>query len=221
MISVIIPVLDNRFYTKNLLVDIRNNIVKPKEIFIIDDGSTEDIISLRDEFQDLNIIYIRHKHTKGVNFSWNEGIKLSSGKYVSILNNDININIYFFKKIIESFQSSYNIGIVCPTTVSNEKKILDSKDELVNLIKMKKREGWAFTLRKTVLEQLSPIPSFLITYCGDDYLFYYTSKAGYFYVKMSNNYIYHHGSITLNTIPSVWGERGKEKIKWEKYLLTH
>ncbi len=46
MISVVIPVLNNGFLVKNLLTDIKNNIEKPKEIFVIDDGSTEDIKSI-------------------------------------------------------------------------------------------------------------------------------------------------------------------------------
>jgi len=55
MISVVIPVLNNGFLVKNLLTDIKNNIEKPKEIFVIDDGSTEDIKSILIEFKNLKI----------------------------------------------------------------------------------------------------------------------------------------------------------------------
>jgi glycosyltransferase involved in cell wall biosynthesis len=219
MISVVIPVLNNRFYVENLLFNIRNNTEKPKEIFIIDDGSIEDIKFMVSHFEDLNIIYIKHHITKGVNYSWNEGIKLSRGDYISVLNSDLFINKYFFKKVKESFLIDSKIGIVCPTTVGIKNKVEQSNDDPVILNHMVKREGWAYSVRTSFIKRIDPIPSFLRTYCGDDYFFYCAKKLSYDCVKISNNYIFHYGSLTLNITPAITGEREKEKIKWNEYLL--
>jgi len=217
MISVIIPVLNNGFLVKNLLTDIKNNIEKPKEIFVIDDGSIEDIKSIIFEFKDLKIKYIRHNKTMGFNYVCNEGKKLSTGDFISFLNDDIIINKYFFKKIRESFLVDWRIGIVCPSTVKNKKIVLETKDIPVVLSDMKKREGWAYTARRSFLKRIQPIPSILRTYCGDDYIFYCAKRLTYYCKKMTNNYIFHYGGLTVGKTKECSGERKKEKIKWNEY----
>jgi GT2 family glycosyltransferase len=218
MISVIIPVLNYAIYTKQLLINIRNNIKKPKEIFIIDDKSVEDIKGLTLEFTDLNIIYIRHNRTLGFNYACNEGMQLSTGDYISFLNNDIIINNYFFKKIEEAFLNDQQIGIICPMTIKEKDKIIESSDEKIILTNMKKREGWAYSANMSFIKRIHLIPSFLRTYCGDDYIFYKAQKLNYKCMKIMNNYIYHYGGLTVGITPKCSGEREREKVLYNKFI---
>jgi GT2 family glycosyltransferase len=220
MFSVIIPVLNNRNYTKDLLIDIRDNIQKPEEIFIIDDNSVEDIKSLVDEFSDLKIKYLKNDKTRGFNYACNEGIKLSTQNYISFLNNDIRINKYFFKKIKDAFLFNETIGIVCPETIKDLNRVYESKDEKIILKNIGKREGWAYTIRASIAKNIHPIPSFLRIYCGDDYMFYWVRRLGYLCIKITNNLIFHFGGKTVGITPSCVGLIEKEKSKFAEYISS-
>ena len=215
MITVVVPVYNNMKITDEFLSRVCKNTVLPTEIILIDNGSTCKYFKLVRKYKQLNITHIRKKTNEGVNSAWNDGIRLCKTPYLSILNDDILLNKYFFQKVIDSM-SDPKIGIVVPLTVKSKKTIEKSSDVPVVLKKIKKREGWAFTIRKSVADQFDPIPKDLKTYCGDDYLFYNVRGLGYKIVKMSNNFIFHYGSVT---VLKVWSDkktsRKKEKEIWK------
>jgi len=218
MITVVVPVLNNINITDEFFMTIYNNTVIPNEIILFDNGSTDDYPSLVKKYKQLNINYIKKSKNVGVNIAWNEGIRISKNPYVSILNNDLLLNRFFFEKVIESMESIKDLGIVVPTIVKNKKDIRKSLNEPVKLIKIRKREGCAFTIRKELNKRIKPIPvDELKTYCGDDYLFYFTELIGFKIRKMSNNFVFHYGS---KTVLKVWSDkkttRVKEKQIWKK-----
>ncbi|MHA1344112.1 MAG: hypothetical protein ACTSQG_09010, partial [Promethearchaeota archaeon] len=108
-------------------------------------------------------------------------------------------------------------GIICPKTLSKPKNVKLSVDEPVVLQNMGKREGWAWTARMSFIKRIDPIPSFLRTYCGDDYMFYCARGLGYSVLKMMNNTIYHYGGRTVIVTLQCKGERRREKKLWVPY----
>ena len=216
MITVVIPMYNQITYTEQLLNNILQNEVLPQKIILIDDCSTEDVRNLVKKYKSLPIEYIRHSSNMGVNYSWNEGMKKTTTAMVSVLNNDIVINKFFFKKIINAYNSNSRWGIVCPKTISRLENVL-AVDKPVVLKNMGKREGWAWTARMSFVKKIEPIPSFLRTYCGDDYMFYCARSLGYSCLKMMNNDIYHYGGKSQRKMP---GERLRDKKKWLPYKQT-
>jgi len=218
MITVVVPVLNNIDITDEFFMTIRNNTIIPSEIFLIDNGSTDDYSRLVKKYKRLNIKHIKKTENAGVNAAWNEGIKNSNNPYVSILNNDLLLNKYFFEKIIESMEANLNLGIVIPTIVKFKKGIGKSSNNPVKLIALRRREGCAFTIRKEITKKVKPIPEHLFkTYCGDDYLFYYVKAAGFDIKKMANNYVFHYGGKTvLRVWPSKKTTRVQEKKIWSR-----
>lgn len=196
MLSVIIPVLDQIKLTIDLFNCILDNTLLPSQIILIDNGSKEDYSNFQEKYPDLNIEYIRNDKNIGVNPSWNLGISLAKNKYISILNNDIIISNTFFDKIYQVFEQHTNIGIIVPNTLKNIEfgfnNNLEPKAKTLG-----KREGWAFTIRKEIVDNIDPIPSCLKISCGDDYLFECSKLLGYENVKILNNFIYHYGSATI------------------------
>lgn len=221
MISLAIPVYNNIEYTRKILNDIRNNIEIPEEIFIIDDASTEDIKSLVEEFKDLKIKYVRHNKNMSFNYSCNEAIQLASGNYISFFNNDLILNPYCFKKIREAFEQNPNAGIVCPNTVKKMKLITNPKNDKIVVTEMGKREGWAWTARSSFIKNIKPIPSFLRTYYGDDYIFYCARLLKYNCLKITNNYIFHYRNVTVKKVKSCSNAAmRKEGTLWHEYIPT-
>lgn len=222
MITVVMPVYNQIQYTKNILTRTSLNKIKPTEFIIIDNNSSENIKKIVNKFKNkLNITYIKNDINIGVNPAWNLGLKLAKTKYISILNNDLVLNNLFYKKIIDAFNLNENIGIVCPKTIKNPYKINEKDDHSkVKLIPMKKREGWAFTIKKEIIDKIKLIPNELKFFCGDDYLFYMTKYLNYKIMKMTNNQIYHWKNQTLKSEIPNWkqNELKKEKMLYKKWI---
>lgn len=230
MIIAIIPVLNQNHYTNNILYRISKNIVKPDKVLLIDDGSTENVKEIVRRYQkQVDIRYKRNKKTIGVNSSWNLGLKLCeeyNPDYVSILNNDLVLNHYFFKKIIGTYEKYPKAGIVCPNTVKKASMVKLDDASGVEAIRMGgSREGWAFTLKYDIYKKAGPIPvNRFKQFCGDDYMFFMSRRQGYLNLKMKNNLIYHYKNTTLkNELPGWKGQiLRKEKFefnKWKKEYL--
>jgi len=218
MITVVVPVFNNIDITDEFFSTVCENTVLPKEIILINNGSTDDYKKLTIKYKQLNITHKKKESNEGVNSAWNDGIKLCKTPYLSILNDDILLNKYFFQKVTETM-SDPKVGIVVPLTVKNKKAIKKSTDVPIVLKKIGKREGWAFTIRKSVADQFDPIPEKLKTYCGDDYLFHNVRQLGYKIVKMTNNYIFHYGGTTVEQVwPDLKTPRLKEKEMWEREI---
>lgn len=218
MITVVVPVHNQIKITDDFFTTISENTVLPEKIILIDNGSVDNYSELVSKFKNLNIDYIRKEINEGVNAAWNYGIALAKTPYISILNNDLLLNKYFFQMIIQSMLSDKKIGIIVPTTILKHKeyrhKTIDESPILGNLTK---REGWAFTIRKDITDNIKPIPSKLKIYYGDDYLFYYTKALNYKIMKITNNFIFHYKNKTINALISNPNKTiNKEKKLWQE-----
>lgn len=203
MISVVVPVLNHLEVTFSFLQCIAENTILPKEIILVDNRSVEPIYRLVSDFPQLPITYIRPSQDLGVNAAWNLGMTMAKTPLISILNNDILINPFFFERTIAAFENERH-GIVVPMTVSTPDRLLSGvnktksvEDESLDLHFPVKRYGWAFSLRKSLINRIKPIPAHIIPIeCGDDYLFICAKNTGFLYVMDFNNRIYHYGGLS-------------------------
>ena len=197
MLSIIIPVLNQIEFTDNCLKSLRENIIQPPEIIVIDNGSTDPYRDLMEKYRDLNIMYIKNETNIGVNASWNHGIFKTRRPYVLFLNNDTYCNKYFIKKILKTMEDE-KIGVCIPvrevTIIRTETENNDNDPILEN---SKYVEGWAFTIRREMYNKIGPIPDLFKTYMGDTYYFECAECLGYKIVQMINNTVWHYGSLTI------------------------
>jgi GT2 family glycosyltransferase len=216
MITLVVPIYNQISVTDKFLYFVSLNTVLPKKIILIDDNSSENINSLVEKYNKLPIEYIRHDKNEGVNYSWNEGIKLSKTPYLCIANNDIIVNKYFFKKVIETFKLNDKFGIVCGQTIKRSKniKLTDDSSPITQI--MKRREGWCFSIKKELMDKIPPIPKNLCIFCGDDFLFFWCNLLKYVSVKILNNYLFHYGSMTSSPLRTN-NIRTCEKKLWLEY----
>ena len=99
-VSIIIPVFKNIHFLKKSLSSAVNQTYKNTEIIIVNDGNKKDdkeeIYKIKNKFKK-KIIVINLKKNQGVSNALNEGIKKSTGNYLSWLSHDD----YFHLKKIE------------------------------------------------------------------------------------------------------------------------
>lgn len=219
MISVVIPVMDSEDITRHLFDQISSNTMIPSEILLIDNGTDHKeykFYKFHKSFPKLNIRYIRFERNMGVNIAWNEGMFKSQNPYISVLNNDIIITDYFFEKIYKSFMANTMLGLVVPNTLDDRNQLYYDNGSPC-LVELEKREGWAFTIKKEIVEKSGPIPHPFKIYFGDDFLFLWTKKLGYECKKIVNNPIYHFQSLSVKKVDNKNNILEHERKMWKRF----
>lgn len=184
--NVIIPVV-NRKLAVALLNSIADNTIIPDNILIIDNSLVPEAfpVDIR-----LPVEIMDPGKRLGVNASWNLGIRETRDcDYLAILNDDVILSKHFFESNIDVFRQHADCGVACPGTVFD---IADMHDNTHGrIIRMKKREGWAFSFQWPLLKAIPPIPDDLITFCGDDWFWTHTHMKGFHCYKDTGNIVYH------------------------------
>ena len=93
-VSVIIPTFNRSHFIKNCILSVKHQSLKPVEIIVVDDGSTDDTFSIlknmgfsNSEDKDNEMKYIRTEN-KGISAARNIGIKSSRGEFIALLDSD-------------------------------------------------------------------------------------------------------------------------------------
>ena len=88
-ISVIIPVYNVERYLRECLDSIINQTYRNLEIICIDDGSLDNSINILKDYSKIdNRIFIKQQQNRGPSKARNEGIKISTGKYLIFVDSD-------------------------------------------------------------------------------------------------------------------------------------
>lgn len=191
-IGVIIPIVHDKFIN-GLLKCIAGNSILPDKIIIIDNSQNH----VRLVKHDLSIECYTPPTPFGVNASWNWGIAklMSYVDLISVLNDDLLLEDLFFGKIIKCAENPLydNAGVFCPETVIHPTLCMKALPlESVVISQMRKREGWAWTIRSNMARIIPPIPDELKTWCGDDWYWHQCQSRGHYWIKMLNNRCFHY-----------------------------
>ena len=84
MVSVIITTYNRRSFLKEAVLSVLNQDYKDKEVFVVDDGSTD---GSREEIEGLPLQYV-WKENGGISSARNKGIEVSRGEYLAFLDVD-------------------------------------------------------------------------------------------------------------------------------------
>jgi glycosyltransferase involved in cell wall biosynthesis len=88
-VSVIVPVYNSSKYLRECLDSILNQTLKEIEVIIIDDGSTDDSISIISEYEDKDDrVRVLFNSNHGTGYTINQGIKLARGEYIAEVDAD-------------------------------------------------------------------------------------------------------------------------------------
>ena len=111
MLSIIIINYNSKDVLQNCLQSLTTiKIDSEKEIFVIDNASTESIKDLLLHFPGINFIF--NKENLGFAAANNIGIRKSKGKYVLLLNPDTIVNENSFQPMIDYLKEYQNVGAV-------------------------------------------------------------------------------------------------------------
>ena len=128
LVSVIIPFYNRPKETIRAIKSVLLQTHKNYEIILINDGSTEDLFSLKEFIKDKsNISFINLKINVGPAGARNEGIKYSKGEYIAFLDSD---DEFLPEKIeIQLFEMRISDSIISHTSYIRK---MDNQEVLVN-----------------------------------------------------------------------------------------
>ncbi|MHA6483032.1 glycosyltransferase [Paenibacillus sp. strain BS8-2] len=111
-VSVIMPCRNDGNYIIEAIESVQNQTYKNIEIVIIDDGSDEEkTVSI---LRNLPYSQVKIIRTEGIGpaAARNEGIKVSSGKYILPLDSDDKIDASYIEKAVQILEQNSSIGVV-------------------------------------------------------------------------------------------------------------
>ena len=206
MITVVIPVV-NPELANSLLANVEANSLKASQILIID--NTAEGYSPE---ADLPITV--HRGPLSVNKSWQWGFSAASkeAELISVLNDDLIIMPNFFESILDAFRYE-KCAVACPFTVTGDQPL--ALAPFGGCLPMQKREGWAFTIQKKILDKIRPIPQVLDTFCGDDWIWHETTLIHkMLWWKTFRTTVYHYCGVSVEKMID------REVFRTERQLYT-
>jgi len=105
----------NRLHLEELLKSVKKQSYQNLEVFVIDDHSDENPEKLVKSILP-NAEFIRNEKNLGLLKSENKAIKLSSGKYIALLNQDLSLTEDYILKLVEVMECDSKIGVISGKT---------------------------------------------------------------------------------------------------------
>ncbi len=105
-ITVVIPTYNRYTLLKRAITSLYSQSCQPKEIIIVDDGSTDDTKQIQNDFPE--IIYI-YQENRGVSAARNRGVKNASCEWIAFLDSDDEFHTEKLQKQIEFHQKNPDI----------------------------------------------------------------------------------------------------------------
>ena len=107
LVSVIVPVYNHERYVEECLTSIFAQSYSPIEVIVVDDGSTDGSVGVIERvIGDRDDCLLVEQENKGSHSAINRGIKLSSGRYVTIVNSDDYIGEHRIERFVKATEDS-------------------------------------------------------------------------------------------------------------------
>lgn len=135
LVSIIIPTYNRYQLLKRAILSVLNQTYKNFEVIIVDDGSSDETLKIKDEF---DVVYVYQKN-RGVSSARNKGIKAARGEWIAFLDSDDEWHKDKLQKQIDFFKNNSHIKF-CHT---GERWIREGR-EVKYPKRLQKPSGWCF-----------------------------------------------------------------------------
>ena len=212
--SIVFVTYNNLQYTKECVASIQKYTGTPYELIFVDnaskDGTHGYLRKLSKQMKNVKIIL--NPDNKGFPYACNQGIAISSGRYIVLLNSDVVVTEGWLDGMINRAESDESIGIVGPMTnrisgyqmdptakYSNQLELRKfainyRKKNLNKWLEVRRVAGFCMLIKREVVDKIGGLdPLFGVGNCEDDDYCLRASKAGYRTVIAQDVFIHHYG----------------------------
>lgn len=228
--SIIIPVYLTDYslfhYTGHCIGSVRehtNADKTPYEIIVVDNGSP---LRHPDPSMYKADKYVRNEKNLGVTEAWNQGIRVSQGEYICLLNNDTMVFDYWLEDMQKSLTK---LDLVMATPMYGDPFARAKESEIKRKAWVDKEIDEAFSdfrdfacvlTKRELFEELGIFDEQFLTYAQDSDFLKRMDEAGKKYASNKAVSIFHIINATGGTMkenPEVMNEdKEKFRLKWEK-----
>lgn len=208
--SIVIPNFNGLYllqkYLPLLVKEFNNEINKILEIIVVDDCSTDSSVDfIKNNFP--QILIVKNKKNRGFSASVNIGVRSSKGKYVVLLNSDVEVTSDFLKDIFVLFDDKSVFGISLhengfgyAKAVFKEGFICHSPGHEAQIItKTFWVSGGSGIFRKDMWEKLGGMDDKLFKFYWEDIdLSYRAQKRGYKLLWTPYSKVFHNHESTMS-----------------------
>ena len=119
-LSIILPNYNHAKYLPECLGSLFQQSVQPLEIIIIDDASTDNSVSIIEDFarKHPTIRFYKNEQNRGVVFGMNRGVELARGEYVYFAGADDLVLPGLFEKSLRMLEEQKDAGLCCSDPAS-------------------------------------------------------------------------------------------------------
>jgi GT2 family glycosyltransferase len=239
MISIVIPNYNGRFLLEDCLESVFKNSHQPKEIIVVDNGSTDDSVAYL-KLNHKKVKIIRNKKNLGFATAVNQGIKKADQAWVAVINNDVFLDRNWLKVIYRQIKNKKSkISCYCGKVLNKTGKKIEGKGlkffifgKAVNIdnnqINKPYREnkklvfgssGAAVVYNKSIFKKIGYFDNDFFAYLEDVDLSLRMQKAGLKTVYLPKAVCFHKGQQTSNKIA---GFRQKMVFQnWIYIIIKH
>lgn len=212
MLSIIIPVYNVEKYLCQCLDSIVNQTYKDLEIIIVNDGSTDNSLSIIKEYAALdNRIKLVDKENGGLVSAYTMGFKYATGEYITFVDSDDWCELDMYSQMMPKF-SEYNIDLVIcaydrvregesnKVDLGISEGLYSDKEKFYYRINQKfiSAARWNKILKKTLLTEIINNLDKTVNFSEDTMLTIpYMQKAGKYYYLDS---VLYHYRVVNNSI---------------------
>ncbi|WP_260674655.1 glycosyltransferase family 2 protein [Comamonas aquatica] len=192
------------------------------ELILVDNASSD---STREYLRDVAsqhpfVKLCLNSENKGYAGGNNDGLRLATGQFIVLLNNDTLVGPGWLNPLIERLESMPDIGLIGPVTNSagNEQRVdlpeLNAQNfvEIAGQYTQAQKGRWFETeklgfycvaARREVIQQVGLLDEgFGLGMFEDDDYCVRVRQAGYKLVVVEDSFVYHKGSMSFKTLPS-------------------
>lgn len=213
LVSIIVPIYNSEKHIKKCIESILKQTYEYIELILVDDGSIDNSTKIIDDYkQKYERIKVLHKKNGGVSSARNEGIKLSTGKYIMFIDSDDYIEKNYVQIMITIAEQNSIEFLISDHIIDDDKgehrcRISENIDQIEDITYPKFLDEYFLNYNmctscktlfsKNMIEDNSIFFDKNMSY-GEDMLFafkayisskksYYVNNAGYHYVMNSES----------------------------------
>ena len=157
LVSIVIPTYNRSDLLMETLDSVTDQLYRPLEILIIDDGSIDDtsknidLWKAQNEADDLSIIYIYQKN-KGQSAARNHGLLVSTGEFIQYLDSDDTLALDKIELHVKAFQDNSELMVVYGDSYD-----LENQTRTEPIIVLSREDGLKRCIRSWTLLTHSPL----------------------------------------------------------------